>query len=298
MHLSLSRNEVQDQIDAVRLDQQLAAVPVSSRKTNSTNQVQAPKENKTWCVLQTGILPRNVKNNFDHFPHVMEVILPCWSEFIERGAITVQENVNGDSHEEYRSNCGFFIIRDFDKYKQTVPSYVEQIIDAMGCEILYGNSTFHSPDDLPDSDESFVPNLYLMAPRFNQIGYLKRPDHAHVLRRRFVSDEFIQSKKGNGKPLQIGIIQRTKSRRILNLDDIQRRLRNALPESNIIYSEFNYTSVKDQATWFATKDVIIGSHGAAMVNSVFITPGTIVLQLYPPSKLTSDTFNKSYLHTF
>ena len=38
----------------------------------------------------------------------------------------------------------------------------------------------------------------------------------------------------------------------------------------------------DQARWFASKDLIIAAHGAALTNSVFITKGTIVLQLYPP----------------
>ena len=34
--------------------------------------------------------------------------------------------------------------------------------------------------------------------------------------------------------------------------------------------------------WFATKDVIIACHGAALANAIFVSKGTIVIQAYPP----------------
>ena len=135
---------------------------------------------------------------------------------------------------------------------------------------------------LPDLDSYFTPNIYLQKPRYKYTRYINKPHHAHVLQRRFVSEETIKEKKGDGKPLQIGILQHSGTRVIDNLKDLVDPLQRALPENIITYSEFQYKKVKDQEEWFATKVVIIGAHGAAMTNSVFITPKAVVMQMYPP----------------
>ena len=115
--------------------------------------------------------------------------------------------------------------------------------------------------------------------------YISHPSHAHLLRRNLVSDEFIsyhKSYQGSERPLQIGLIERTKKRVILNLHDIAKGLSKAIPNSNVTVISFDEgPTLQKQAEWWATKDVIIAAHGAGVMNSVFITPKTIVLQLYP-----------------
>jgi len=39
--------------------------------------------------------------------------------------------------------------------------------------------------------------------------------------------------------------------------------------------------LKDQILWFATKDIILGPHNEHFAHSLWITPGTVVLQMYP-----------------
>ena len=97
----------------------------------------------------------------------------------------------------------------------------------------------------------------------------------------FVSDEEIAEVKGGSKPLQIGLLQRPKSRHINNLEEIEAALRKALPGCRTNLTVLAFPNVKDQAAWFATKDVIVGAHGAALTNSIFITKGTIVMQVWP-----------------
>lgn len=253
----------------------------STAEKNSKESTSVIGRKKTWCVLKIASMLKT-QRMFGHFPHAMETVLPCWSGLIERGAVV--ERKTKDNSYEFESNCGFFITLPENKNKQTKSSYVMEIIEAMGCEVTFGNSTYNATDHIQDSDDYFSPNLYLLRPRFEEIRYVNEPHHAHMLRRRFVSDEIIKTKKGDGKPLQIGLLQRSHNRVIENLKEVQTRLQQVLPASNITYSDFTYNKVKDQAEWFATKDVIVGSHGAAMINSMFITPKTIVMQLYPPGE--------------
>lgn len=160
------------------------------------------------------------------------------------------------------------------------------MLDTMGCDIIYDEDG----DGMDEngfvaelkSDIQYIPNLYLLRPRLEYIRYLNRPEHAHALRRLFISDEYIATKKGGGKPLQIGMIQRPKARRIDNIDEIKNGLQKAIPSAQINCTNFEFNTVKEQAEWFATKDVVIAAHGAALTNSVFITEGTIVMQMYPP----------------
>jgi len=221
---------------------------------------------KHWCVVAPKYLPKNTRKHFSHFPHASEILLPCWSWFMEQGAT---------------DNCGYFFHPQFE-----LSSWPKDLIKSMGCDIQFAK---HGADITPDGlvttlsphEIQFIPNLYLLRPRLEYIRYLNDASHAHALRRKFVSNEHILSKKGPGKNLQIGMIQRESSRRIGNFDEIKEAIKSAIPSANI-FTDFNFDSMKEQAEWFATKDVVVAAHGAAVTNSIFITQGTIVMQLYPP----------------
>jgi hypothetical protein len=158
----------------------------------------------------------------------------------------------------------------------------------MGCRVEYLEEPLPEDSISPLSDPTevqHIPNMYLQRPRYGQIIYLDHPEDAHALRRRVIPDTLIDKKHdGHGKRLQIGIIQRTRSRIITNLDEIVRALRDKFENCEITISELNDAPfLRQQAEWFATKDVIIAVHGAALANAIFVTPGTIILQLYPPN---------------
>lgn len=219
-----------------------------------------------WCVIANKFLPRTTRGHFDHFPHASEIILPCWSYFVKN---------------EVTKRCGFALAsKNF-----FLPAWIKELVDAMGCQIKQSDQGLpksNIADFVPSDDIQYIPNYYLLRPRLDYFRYLDHPEHAHMLRRLFVNDECIATMKGNDKPWQIGIIQRQGARRFDNLNEIFETLVQDIPEANITITDFKFKTVKEQATWFATKDVIIASHGAALTNSIFITPGTIVLQMYPP----------------
>lgn len=234
------------------------------RKTREVSNEHAVPEKTHWCIISKKYSMKIDPEWFDHFPHASEVILPCWSWFHRNKA---------------EGNCGFVLM---DGLVLPPGSWQQELVKAMGCQVKEMDTALVNDKDLPlpDTEIQYVPNLQLIRPRFNHRMYIEQPEDAHALRRFFVSDSLIEQSKGNGKPLQIGMIQRERSRVITNIDDIANALQQALPNANITQSKLDF-DISKQAEWFATKDIIIGAHGAALTNSLFITPGTIVLQIYP-----------------
>ena len=206
------------------------------------------KKEKHWCVISWRHSVRTVRRHFEHFPHSLEILLPCWSYFRER---------------EATENCGIILFG----FKELGSWQSEFVRDGMGCDVFISKNEEYDTKTgelivnntvIPDGTY-YLPNLYLQRPRFGHIQYLDDRRDAHALRKKFVSDEYIESLKGEGKPLQIGMIQRPKSRRIANLEQIKAALQKDIPGANISITDFNYPTVKEQAEWFATKDVIIAA---------------------------------------
>ena len=263
---------------------------LASMKENhiSSNSTYNLSQKKHWCVLDWNYMNKNMRRHFDHFPHALEAILPCYSKFIENKAITTTTKDESMGETLHERNCGFMIDRMLvtkNDNQIDMPPYIKQVFDKIGCEVkLYGFTSIlrRQKPPIPEGDVSFQINYYRLQSRILNIKYIDRPEHAHFLRRQFVPDDLVHRIKGSDKPLQIGLINRKHGRRVHNLQtDILDALQKAFRSANITYSEFEYTSVQDQAKWFATKDVIIGPHGAAMTNSLWITQETIVLQMYP-----------------
>ena len=153
--------------------------------------------------MENELISRTADKYFNHFPHASEVLLPCWSHFYEEGLI---------------DNCGIDLrltrkmgMNDISPWVRTL------VVDVMNC-------TLREKDDsheIAEGDTEYRPNLYKMHPRFEYIRYLNSPEHAHALRRRIISDSDIDKVKGKGKPLQIGMVQRPKGRRVDNMEDIR-----------------------------------------------------------------------------
>lgn len=234
-----------------------------------------------WCVLSPKMITRNSEINFkyNNMGHMGESLLPCWSLLYELGAV---RNYNGIGSDNRASNCGIDT-SSFGPLKGWAKSLV---LEGMKCKTRDGQTDEPTNNNtVGSSDQMHHPNLYLMSPYFRYMQYISHPSHAHLLRRNLVSDEFISYRKsyqGSERPFQIGLIERTKKRVILNLHDIAKGLSTAIPNANVTVISFDEgPTLPKQAEWWATKDVIIAAHGAGVMNSVFITPKTIVLQLYP-----------------
>lgn len=236
-----------------------------------------------WCVLTPNMITRNSQINFqgNNMGHMGESLLPCWSLLFELGAMQQQQHgVRGKAaHTNNDSSFGCGIdtsalgpLRGWSK---------ALVVEAMKCKIYDGRTA----NETKPNDQLHHPNLYLMSPYYRHMQYISHPSHAHLLRQNLVSDAYISNHKsydGSERPLQIGLLERKKSRVILNLHDIAAGLSNAMPDTNLTITNFDHgPMIREQAEWWSTKDVIIAAHGSGVMNSVFITPKTIVLQIYP-----------------
>jgi len=89
---------------------------------------------------------------------------------------------------------------------------------------------------------------------------------------------------------KIGILNRKEDRAITNADTIEQNLQQSYPSAIIdvrtFDSEYELKHQNDtlavQAQWFATQDLILLAHGAAMTNVIFMRPKTsAIVELYP-----------------
>jgi hypothetical protein len=142
---------------------------------------------------------------------------------------------------------------------------------------------------LPDNSVFHVPNVYLSKPRTNHYHYIDDKEDAHTLRRSFISDFDIATMKGPDKPIQIGIIQRERNRIITNIADLKRGIQDHFINANVTVTNFDFKTVKEQASWFATKDIIVAVHGACLANPL----SSLQKQLYWYFILHSLCFKRS-----
>jgi hypothetical protein len=229
-----------------------------------------PPNSTHWCIIAQTSMSRTSRRFHDHFPHAAENILPCWSWFRETRST---------------NQCGFALMYGL-TFRSNPNAWHNKLVEAMGCKVKHVRNV-KANRKKPFKEEGAIfhtPNLKLKQPRYGMVRYLARPEDGHALRWMLVKDDVIAKVKGLDKPLQVGILQRTTNRVITNLEQIRASLAVRIQqETEIHMTTLNNASLEEQATWFATKDVIIAAHGAALVNCLFITPGTIVLQLYPPN---------------
>ena len=85
--------------------------------------------------------------------------------------------------------------------------------------------------------------------------------------------------------LQIGIVSRTGTRRIANLSELQQGIEEALSSNRVSFSleiqSLDDLTLHQQATWFASKHIIVAVHGAGLTNCIFLQPNATVISLYP-----------------
>jgi hypothetical protein len=256
----------------------MAATSTDDNNQNNNNNNNSTTKQIHWCIIGRHAASKTSRRYFWHFPHASEMLLPCWSWWRRWDAV---------------DQCGLILL---DGLLITPKSWQHQLVNEhWNCQIktfeAYDASVnrthplvryLKSDEEQIDTNIYYTPSLYWKNPRHGRINYFERPDDAWALRRRFISDDDIVAQKQQaGNNIHIGILQRSKSRRITNLDEIVILLQHDIPDANITVVTELPSALGDQAAWFATKDIIIGAHGAAMMNCLFILPKTIVMQLYP-----------------
>lgn len=230
-----------------------------------------PRPNDThWCIIDLHKSSRAAKMHPQHFPHMAENLLPCWSWFRIKNAT---------------SNCGFVFLDGVKLDYGTPPNpWQKQLVDIMGCSVTYLDQNVVADRQRPLGPAERVQHsieLIYKEPRLGTIRYLHHPNDAVHLRRLVVSDEWIAQQCTIGK-LHVGILQRTRSRSFLQLSALVDTVQEAFPNAIVNVTTLDTPSLVEQAQWFATKDVIFTPHGAALTNSIFLRPNSVIMQFFGP----------------
>lgn len=252
-----------------------ASLRVTSKREMSPRDVDKSMWNETvptevaWCILDA-----NNTYRFQHFAHASQSLFPCWSYF-ERMREKIPNLI-----------CGYW----FRGWTPGKSRYMWQsdLMTAMGC------IQTKTP---PQFAQQHFHRIELVGGFVTQVGYrtipdihwFDRPHHAWTLR-----DTVLQSSNLTVSPrprpirkkvdqLRIGLIRRIKRKKrvIVNIDEIATALQIAFPEAVITNATLEWMKLGEQAYYFASNDIIIAAHGAAMINCAFLQPGSIVVQLYP-----------------
>jgi Glycosyltransferase 61 len=86
---------------------------------------------------------------------------------------------------------------------------------------------------------------------------------------------------GNTTTIRIGLVQRKHTRKITNIDDLQRKIHDYYHNSDNasfdVVVQVDQASMEDmtpiqQATWFHTRNIVVAVHGAALANTIFMMP--------------------------
>lgn len=79
----------------------------------------------------------------------------------------------------------------------------------------------------------------------------------------------------------ITIVQRKKNRKFMSLDRLIPVLKERYPHSPIQVVDFADISVQEQIRLVQSTDILVGHHGAALTHTIFMPPGSTVVEILP-----------------
>jgi hypothetical protein len=234
-----------------------------------------------WCeASREGSMPEG--KSFHHFPHAMIFMGRCWSWFLEKNA--------------YPGRCGFLL--DAFSHKRLLEKantdWVVTIFETTGCLVRVVEPPIANLSSLHHN--YYTPDLWPQNKLYKHI-WVDKPEHAWKLRdlllqrQQRVLPQRITKIASNSSVVRIGFLDRFETRSIANLDDLVRRV--SLRYDRVVLDKAWFTSTApmlEQLAWFASHDIIVGAHGAAMTNCMFLQAGTIVIEIFPMNYFPLDFF--------
>lgn len=200
------------------------------------------------------------KASVGHYYHmVADLILPLYHSLLVEKSIGHQDTVYIRRESKLQNKLANFLpfqIRLFDKNSE-VPADVITIKYRMG---------------FPQMRKKFTPELAHEIQRniFEINGVTYNPEPSKILMiKREVPQKFMPSKKAN-----TGLNRRS----IPNFDKLHQKLSEIYPD-RVVYRSLEDLSVKEQCDIFNDTNVLIAQHGAALVNNLLMSPGSVVYEI-------------------
>lgn len=227
-----------------------ANTPVQNLKFMREQQL--PCDEAPTPQVHVSVLNANTTERFQHFAHAAMTLLPCWQWFLSSPA----------------TSCAFLL-------EQGLPENVwaESLVQEMGCSIIV-----EAPKQCAVLGRWKIKRG--LALRYD---WVVRPGAASVLResmaRRHVFDT-----AGSGQ--SIGLLQRNRTRQLLVQSrgnssahtPLQGVLSTLAPQATV--TSFEGLTFLEQAAWMYKHDIILMAHGAAVTNTIFMRPCSVLVQFY------------------
>ena len=205
-----------------------------------------PRNNTAFCQIEQN-------NLYVHFPHYMQFILPCWSFFQMQAKET---NIIVVPDAKYRGRSTFQTgINDIllklgiqIETSSTMGPYLGQGNNSSSVSIGYYDGFFMaSPAHAKEFRRQFMAALGLVAG--NNLGSI-------------VESSAVPQLSDQTAP-KIAILNREKSRRLMNVDAIAKAIQEELNmEDTVAVVDFANATFKDQVKFFSEHDIVISPHGA------------------------------------
>ena len=216
-------------------------------------------DDKLWCHIRNSNTKKVKKVDvITNFPHTAQLLYECWSWFLQRCEFSGTCNYT-------TVNCGFFMT------ETNLNHWSAWMISRMGCSL---KSNVTMTDIIGDNGETsyFAPTL--------SMRYFDKIEYAEALRHKIFSSQ-LQVKDHEGF-LAIGLINRGRTRKILNAVEIQEALSAAFPTAHITMVYMEKLSIEQQVHFWRRQDIVIAVHGAALANVVFMKTNSYLIEIFPP----------------
>lgn len=211
-----------------------------------------------------------------HFPHYMEFALRCWSFFqmnlqYKNKVMIVTDSLDIKKFGLFIKGVNGVLAQlgiTIEKYATAGP-YFGRLKNSTSVTVMKKKQKGGAPDHLP----------YWMA----------SIDHGKEFRKKFlttlqldINATLIHHSCNKTFP-KIGIINRRKNRKLLNVEGIAESIREEFgikePELSVAY--FEKASFRDQAKFFSQTDIVISPHGAQLTGMVFMPDNGALLEIFP-----------------
>jgi len=213
-----------------------------------------------------------------HFPHASQTILPCWS-FFQRA---MEQNPN--------VTFGFWINNDQTgtpriKFRGT---WVQSLLPQTETCLYERNIPLgdfnqnHSIGYLKDANAVVYRLPNSVKAKWRSPEWFSRPEDARSLQTAVLGrpTSWVLDKEDPFK-LQIGLIQRKKSRRVTNMDAIQSAIHERYPTATIAQVTMEDMNFYQQAKWWSQQHIVVSAHGAAMTNTIHLSSQAGIVEIFP-----------------
>lgn len=230
--------------------------------------IQSPSS-KAPCIFQRNKLSL-------HFPHAMQQLYACWSYWQanreKEPVLFIQDSPIRSWKERFR----YLIYSKRNERNPFLKGMIENLSSKLGVKVIEEQTRM--------PDYAVTVRICEDEGRIQDAGFRMRKGDNKALR-----DVLTTATPCPTSP-RIGVLNRSKDRSILNLEEIVDVIKVTVPEATISTKYFEGISFDDQIPWMSRIDLLVSPHGAQLTSIAFMPDCGGVLEIFPNGYLLPEFF--------